>query len=549
MFFRNLFLFRFNAQALGITAEGLEAALDGQRLRDVGAIELSTMGFVSPFGRGSDVLVHAVGDFALIALGAQERLLPSDVVTEELSTRIEAMAEKTGKKPGGRERKRIKEEIITGLLPRAFVRESRMLAYFDLARGWLVVNTASRKAAENVVMSVRSALGSFPCVPMSPEESPRVLLTDWLATAKPPEGLTFGEECELRDPVESGAIVRCKNQELETDEVREHLKSGKQVFRAAFTFKDRISLVLSEDLVVRALRFLEVVQDELGDAGRVSQIEELDAIFALQTLELRVLLEWLESTFKISASPGMKLDGGDAPREMREAKKNSETIVNEYDDKQVADLTATLKKHGMHPSISFRIGTDLSKVLNSIDPAELSPAQLQWLRTGRRGSSSETMFATLHGCNTSGCALTHPLDPNDLGRCRRLLEEVPEFQERFPLMADLSPAWHELVANWGELCQIMDEEAPHWRDGKGNAPSVYEHMGKLGAQATESRDVLFDNAAMIVRVERRADISLLQRKLAVGYNRAARVLEQLEQAGIVSARGANGERKVLETTA
>jgi len=319
MWFRNLFLFRFDPKALGMTASSLGDCLLEKRLRDVGAIELCTTGFVSPYGRGSDELVQATGDFALVALGTQERLLPSDVVAEELSSRVEAMAEKTGKKPGGRERKRIKEEIITDLLPRAFVRESRLLAYFDLARGWLVVNTASRKAAESVVMAVRDALGSFPCVPMAPEESPRILMTDWLARGQLPAGLILGDECELRDPVEAGAIVRCKHQELETDEVREHLKSGKQVYRTALTFNDRISFVLSEDLVVRALRFLDVVQDELGTAE--SQVAEFDAIFALQTLELRELLGWIESTFQVSAAPALKLDGGDAPKHMRDAER------------------------------------------------------------------------------------------------------------------------------------------------------------------------------------------------------------------------------------
>ena len=101
---------------------------------------------------------------------------------------------------------------------------------------------------------VREALGRFPATPMAPEESPRVLMTDWLMGGKLPDGLALGDECELRDPAEAGAVVRCRRQDLESDEVREHLKSGKQVFQLGLVFDDRMSFVLGEDFVVRKLQ-------------------------------------------------------------------------------------------------------------------------------------------------------------------------------------------------------------------------------------------------------------------------------------------------------
>src|SRR5690606_4177811 len=168
----------------------------------------------------------------------------------------------------------------------AFVRPSRRAAYLDLKHGWFVVDTASRKAAEDAVSELREALGRFPATPMAPEESPRSLMTSWLVDGDLPAGLALGEECELRDPAEAGAIVRCRRQDLESEEMREHLKAGKQVFQLGLVFDERMSFVLGEDLVVRKLRFLDVVLDQFGEGTAESARAELDASFALMPIEL-----------------------------------------------------------------------------------------------------------------------------------------------------------------------------------------------------------------------------------------------------------------------
>ena len=58
-------------------------------------------------------------------------------------------------------------------------------------------------------------------------------------------------------------------------------------------------------------------------------------------------------------------------------------------------------------------------------------------------------------------------------------------------------------------------------------------------------DPLYDQACEIVLKTRRASISLVQRHLRIGYNRAARLIEQMERAGMVSAMQSNGNREVL----
>jgi DNA segregation ATPase FtsK/SpoIIIE, S-DNA-T family len=68
--------------------------------------------------------------------------------------------------------------------------------------------------------------------------------------------------------------------------------------------------------------------------------------------------------------------------------------------------------------------------------------------------------------------------------------------------------------------------------------------GGPGAPSGEA-DPMYDQAVGIVLQHRKASISLVQRHLRIGYNRAARLLEQMEQSGLVSAMGHSGNREII----
>jgi len=105
---------------------------------------------------------------------------------------------------------------------------------------------------------------------------------------------------------------------------------------------------------------------------------------------------------------------------------------------------------------------------------------MRWLAGGRRGVSSNTMVQHLTGLKAlRNWTPDHPHDPDDLSRCRLLLEEVPDLLTDFASMATCSGAWAELVAHWQELCDCMDDESPKWRDGQGSAPRTYLRMKEL----------------------------------------------------------------------
>ncbi len=92
---------------------------------------------------------------------------------------------------------------------------------------------------------------------------------------------------------------------------------------------------------------------------------------------------------------------------------------------------------------------------------------------------------------------------------------------------------------------LKSQGEPHYFEGVLESPEEGGGEG-LGADAVDAEsDPLYDEAVAVVLKSRRASISLVQRHLRIGYNRAARLIEQMERAGLVSSMQANGNREIL----
>ena len=88
--------------------------------------------------------------------------------------------------------------------------------------------------------------------------------------------------------------------------------------------------------------------------------------------------------------------------------------------------------------------------------------------------------------------------------------------------------------------------APQYVEGILEAPeAALEGEGGAAGQGGGEADPLYDQAVEVVLKNRRASISLVQRHLRIGYNRAARLLEDMEKAGLVSSMQSNGNREIL----
>jgi len=100
---------------------------------------------------------------------------------------------------------------------------------------------------------------------------------------------------------------------------------------------------------------------------------------------------------------------------------------------------------------------------------------------------------------------------------------------------------HAVVADWQKRGE------PEYIDEILNGEATAEVLlpGEQPEGEDQEFDAFYDEAVAFVTETRRASVSSVQRKFRIGYNRAARLVEQMEMSGVVSAQGHNGNREVL----
>jgi recombination associated protein RdgC len=228
----------------------------------------------------------------LVALKREDKVLPAAVIRDFVDIKAGEIEERELRKLGRKEKQALKEQITDDLLPRAFARSSRLSAYLDTRRGWLMINAGTASKAEALVSKLREALPPFPAALPRTQIAPHTAMTDWLAAGEAPAGFELDAECELKDPSEDGAVVRCVRMDLTADEIRQHIATGKQATRLGLIWKERVRFVLTDTLQLKRIQFLDVLQDEASQAGDDSA-SLFEATFTLMSEELGDLVDAL----------------------------------------------------------------------------------------------------------------------------------------------------------------------------------------------------------------------------------------------------------------
>lgn len=265
MWFRQLSFYRLSAENRTDPAD-LADALEKRPFQPCSGLDWFSEGWVPPAAH-LPVPAHSVRGSTMIALRREDKVLPAAVIRDFLDARIAEIEDKEARKVGRKEKLALKEQITDDLLPRAFTRSSRLTAYLDNERGWLMVDTGTASRAEALISALREALPPFPAALPRTTLAPHTAMTDWVAAGEAPPGFELDAECELKDPTENGAVIRVSRMDLTSDEIRQHLASGKQVTRVGLIWQERIRFVLTDTLQLKRLQFLDVLQEEASQAG------------------------------------------------------------------------------------------------------------------------------------------------------------------------------------------------------------------------------------------------------------------------------------------
>jgi len=129
-------------------------------------------------------------------------------------------------------------------------------------------------------------------------QSPSDVMTQWLQGTRPlPTGFELQDECELREPGDSGGIVRCKGCDLQSEEFKAHLEAGKRVVKLALSWEEKISFIIAEDLTIKRLKFSDVLQEQAQDSGAEDAADRFDADFSILAMELSRLIPQVLEAF------------------------------------------------------------------------------------------------------------------------------------------------------------------------------------------------------------------------------------------------------------
>ncbi len=303
--FKNLIVYRIGPGWAANSAE-LEAGLEKMVFVECGATQAVSAGWAPPRGVAHAPLLESVGGQWLMKLVVEQRVVPSAVVKRRVDERAAQIEQATGRKPGKKQQKELKEEVLLDLLPQAFTKQAAIRVWLNPKDRLLLIDASSPAKADDVVTHLVKAAEGLALTPLHTAQSPAAAMSEWLTTGEPPAGFSVDRECELKSPDETKSAVRYARHALDIDEVRQHIAGGKVPTQLALTWQGRVSLLLTESMQVKKIAFLEgVFEGSASNAGKPKADEAFEADAAIATGELGKLIPDLIDALGGEQQPGM----------------------------------------------------------------------------------------------------------------------------------------------------------------------------------------------------------------------------------------------------
>ncbi|WP_422846912.1 recombination-associated protein RdgC [Acidovorax sp. M14] len=254
--FKSLVIYRI-AQGWAPDLQAAEEALAKAPFIECGATQEKSCGWVPPRGEAHGALVESIGGQWIARLMTETKAIPASVLARKVKEKADRIEQETGRKPGKKESRELKDEAKLDLLPMAFTKQASMWVWLDPSNRLLVLDTGSQGRADEVVTLLVEALPGLSVSLLSTQTSPQAAMAHWLKEQEPPVGFTVDRECELKSANEEKAVVKYGRHPLDIAEVQGHIDAGKLPTKLAMTWDDRVSFLLTEGLQVRKLAFLD----------------------------------------------------------------------------------------------------------------------------------------------------------------------------------------------------------------------------------------------------------------------------------------------------
>jgi recombination associated protein RdgC len=285
--FKNAYIFKI-VQPLSLA--DIEATLQTAAFVPAGATQEQSVGWIPPRGQEHGALYETIAGHGFMKLMIETKSVPGEAIARALDEQVKKIEQTTGRKPGKKERRELKDEIRLSLLPMAFSKRSASLIWVNYQDGYIVVEASSQSKADTATFELVKSLDGLAIQMVNPQTSPGAAMAGWLVDSDNlPDDFTLDRKCDLMACDESKAKVKYANHPLDIEEIREHIAHGKMPTALALTWNDRVSFVLTEGMQLKSIAFLDVVfEDHYG--GNSPDADHFDADMAITTGELSKMI-------------------------------------------------------------------------------------------------------------------------------------------------------------------------------------------------------------------------------------------------------------------
>jgi len=247
----------------------VEEGLATQRFTECLPSQEKSLGWVEPRGEEHGALLEAVNGQWILKFKIESRILPMSVVRRKAEERMLKIEEITGRKPGKKQAREIREDTFIQLLPQAFTKQSTSLVWINPEARLLVLDVGSQAKADELLTVLFKAVPGLTATPLATQSSPAASMAMWLAGKTSPGGFDMDRECELKSTDDMQSVVKYARHHLDIAEIRQHIEGGKVPTRLAMAFEGRVSFTLTDNLQLKKIKFLEgVFSTEVDEADR-----------------------------------------------------------------------------------------------------------------------------------------------------------------------------------------------------------------------------------------------------------------------------------------
>lgn len=237
----------------------LDESLGNSWFTEPQGLDWFSEGFTHP-NAFTDLAVFEAQKTMLISLMREEKVLPGAAIKHKLDEQVVKIQTAEGRNVGRREKQELRETIIDDLLPKALIKSSRTYGLF--AGEWLFVDTANHRKAENLLTKLREALGGLPAQHPVTRQSPASLMTNWLLQGEAQGRFVLDSDVTLVGVGDVAPKVKISRKDLTAEDVVQHAKNGMTVTELGLVWNDRVAFILTQDLTLKRIQWLDVVQEE-----------------------------------------------------------------------------------------------------------------------------------------------------------------------------------------------------------------------------------------------------------------------------------------------